>query len=255
MEKERGYTVVTDGQGKWFAYRGFPFGLVSGPLVWGRVAAYLTRLAQAVYHSAQEARVQTYVDDPLISLAGTRKQRDWAAAVSCLVWVMVGSDLAWKKARIDNIVSWIGAEFAVQNNGVIVSVSDDRVSKIRARLEEALRAKGMVARFEKLAGELSWVAGLLPRIRPFCSHLWAAIHETAAAHARHRRDSTRKRPKNLVFIRQVRHARVWLLRFVEGERGGLRREYRTPRSKIVTAVLRTDASTTGMAGILADQKG
>ena len=172
-EKERGYTMVTDGQGTWFTYRGFPFGLVSGPLVWGRVVAYFTRLAQAVYHSAQEARVQTYVDDPLISLVGTRKQRDWAAAVTCLVWVMVGSDHAWKKARFGNRVSWIGAEFAVQNNGVIVSMSDDR-DKIRARLEEVLRVKGMVAGLEKLAGELSWVAGLIPRIRPFCSHLWAA---------------------------------------------------------------------------------
>ena len=122
--------MVTDGQGKWFAYRGFPFGLVSGPLVWGRVAAYFTRLAQAVYHSAQEARVQ--IDDPLVSLAGTRQQRDWAAAVTCLVWVMVGSDLAWKKARFGKRVSWIGAEFAVQNNVVIVSMSDDRVSKIQA---------------------------------------------------------------------------------------------------------------------------
>ena len=32
----------------------------------------------------------------------------------------------------------------MQNNGVKVSMLDDRVSKIRARLEEALRAKGMV---------------------------------------------------------------------------------------------------------------
>ena len=104
-----------------------------------------------------------------------------------------------------------------------------------------------------MTGEWSCVAGLIPRIRQFCSHFWAAIHETAAAHARHRRDSTRKRPKNLVFIRQVRHPLV-LLRFGEGERGGLRREYITPRSK-VTSVLRKDASTTGMAGSLAGQKG
>ena len=34
-EKERGCTVVTDGQCKWFAYRGFPFGFVSGPLCLG----------------------------------------------------------------------------------------------------------------------------------------------------------------------------------------------------------------------------
>ena len=162
--------------------------------------------------------------------------------------------LAGGGSDLGNIDSWTGAEFGVQNNGVIVSMSDDRVSKIRARLEEALRAKGMVAGLEKLAGELSWVAGLILRIRPFCSHSWAAIHEIAAAHARHRRASTRKRQKNLVFIRQVRHALVWLLRFVEGERGGLRRVYITPRSKFVTAVLRTDASTTGMAGNFADQQ-
>ena len=99
----------------------------------------------------------------------------------------------------------------------------------------------MVAGLEKLAGELSAFARSAPIYgQPSMSH---------------RRDSTRKRPKNLVFVRQVRHALVWLLRFVEGERGGLRREYITPRSKVVTAVLRTDASTTGMAGILADQKG
>ena len=95
--------------------------------------------------------------NPLISLAGIRQQRDWAAAVTCLVGVMVGSDLAWKKARFGNIVSWIGAEFAVQNNGVIVSMSDDRVSKIRVRLEEPLRAKGMVARLEKVGRRVELV--------------------------------------------------------------------------------------------------
>ena len=60
------------------------------------------------------------------------------------------SDLAWKKARFGNIVSWIGAEFAVQNNGVIVSMSDDRVSKVRARLEEALRGEGHGGRVAKV---------------------------------------------------------------------------------------------------------
>ena len=37
---------------------------MSGALVSVRVAAYFSRLAQAVYHSAQEARLQTHVDDP-----------------------------------------------------------------------------------------------------------------------------------------------------------------------------------------------
>ena len=61
-----------------------------------------------------------------------------------------------------------------------------------------------------------------------------------------------KKLKNNVFTRQVRDALVWLLRLVEGERGGLHRVHTTPRAQVVTVVLRTDDSTTGMAGIFAD---
>ena len=51
------------------------------------------------------------------------------------------------------------------------------------------------------------------------------------------------------------HALVWSLRFVEGEVGGLRRKHKTLLSKIVTAVLGKDASTTGKVLIFADQNG
>ena len=56
-EKEKRYTVVTEGQGKWFAYRRITVWHCVGT-VRLRTRCYLTRLAQAVYHSAQEARVQ-----------------------------------------------------------------------------------------------------------------------------------------------------------------------------------------------------
>ena len=86
--------------------------LCRGPLVWGPVAAYLTRLAQAEYHSAQEARA-----------LGWHPSTAGLCGCSYVFFgvFMVRSDLAWKKARFGNIVSWIGAEFALQKNGVLVS--------------------------------------------------------------------------------------------------------------------------------------
>eukprot|EP00972_Heterocapsa_arctica_P016861 2490950-Heterocapsa_arctica.AAC.1 len=74
LESERGYVVVTD-EKRWFAYTGLPFGVGSAPLTWGRVSALFSRFAQAAMHSDDEARLETYVDDPIIAAAGTPHQR------------------------------------------------------------------------------------------------------------------------------------------------------------------------------------
>ena len=111
--------MVTDGQGIWFAYRGFPFGFMSGPQVWGRTSADWRKECVTARRKPVSRLI---IDDPFISLADICQQRDWAAAVTCVVWVKVRSDFARKRARFGNVVSWIGAE-----------LSDDRVSKIQVR--------------------------------------------------------------------------------------------------------------------------
>ena len=72
---EQGYAVVVDWKGDYYVYSGVPFGLASAPLLWGRVAAWMARAAQAVA-SPQRARLQLCVDDPVIALAGTKAERD-----------------------------------------------------------------------------------------------------------------------------------------------------------------------------------
>ena len=60
------------GLGGWFAYVRMLFGVGSGPLLWGRVAALACRATQALL-SPSEARLQCYVDDPIITARGTEE--------------------------------------------------------------------------------------------------------------------------------------------------------------------------------------
>ena len=84
QEEERAYAIVTDEE-HYYAYRGVPFGLASAPLLWGRVAAWLGRSAQAVSKPSGLA-MQIYVDDPIPTAAGSKKTRTRALAKVILFW-------------------------------------------------------------------------------------------------------------------------------------------------------------------------
>lgn len=138
---------------------------------------------------------------------------------------------------------WIGAEYEVLPNGVRVRVSAERIRKLTAKVTEALAAKGMVKGMRSLTGELSWVAGIVPTLRPF-------VHIEG-------RGAARQRPNDMVFVKQVQRPLTWILRFLEGHHGGLQRQrfcedqWSQPQW-LVTRLVRTDASTTGAGAALFD---
>ena len=247
--EERAYTIVNDGQ-RFLAYRSLPFGLGSAPLVWGRVAAWLSRLAQSTMDPWTEGRLQVYVDDPCFTLRGRCAQRTSTAARVLLLWAALGFQLAWRKAKLGSEVCWIGVQFRALPDGVTLFFDSGRVARLKKDVQTALASRGLVLHLRHLAGELSWMAGIVPRIRPFVSHLWAALAEADQAKATGAR---RLRPKDSVFLRQVSHALRWLLSFLSSEEGGISRkrlveDLRAP----LTHLVRTDASTSGMGGILLD---
>ena len=257
-EEERGYAVITDGKGKFYAYKGFPFGFASGPLLWGRVAAFFGRLAQATLRNDDEARIQIFVDDPIVSIAGSQRERTWTAAVVFLCWAMLGAKLAWHKASFGHRTLWTGAEYSAEADGILVAIDAARIEKLLEAIGEARSARGLIKDLQKLAGQMSWVAGIAPRIRPFVAHLWAAIYSEEAQRAKvdEGRSSARKRPKGAVFLRRVDYALEWLEAFAKGERGGLqRRHLLRDRTQEVGSYIRTDASTTGFAGVLLSASG
>ena len=90
-----------------FFYRTILFGIKSGPLVWGRVAALLMRITAAVV-AGKPIRLECFVDDPFITIGGTVRRRPTWLMVIVLLWLTLGFKLAWKKGSRGRRVEWIG---------------------------------------------------------------------------------------------------------------------------------------------------
>ena len=68
--KSVGFIAIEAAVG-WFVYHVLFFGIVSGPLLWARVAALLMRFANALDHETTDQH--TFVDGPLSVAVGTRR--------------------------------------------------------------------------------------------------------------------------------------------------------------------------------------
>lgn len=245
-EDERGYVTVTDNK-DYYVYKGLAFGLSCAPLLWGRVAAWLGRSAQAV-SPPQRLRCQIYVDDPVIATIGTPQERIRALARVLLLWLTLGARLAWPKASLGTSVQWIGATYIVQPQGVTATIDAKRIQSLDAKAACHLASRGMTSGVRSFAGEMSWVAGVVPRLRPFVSMLYSAVHEMLhQAATGHSRD----RPKELVFVKTISYPLNWLRHFFKHQWQGLRRNFWVAdRSQYAAISIRTDASTTGLGAIL-----
>ena len=188
--------------GGFFCYKSVLFGVGSGPLVWGRVAAWLCRATQALFGD-REAALNCYVDDPILLLCGTRARRRLMAQTVLLWWCALGCRLAYPKGQLGPRVSWIGAAVEVDlvRARVMVRIPRDKVDQVTSAIAAFLRGRGMLSHqdLRALAGRVSWMAGLLPQLKPFARQLWAALTGGGAA----------GKP-GLVYLRQVAPALSWL---------------------------------------------
>jgi len=86
------------------------FGAASSPTVWGRFAAWLGRTLSAI---EPRASTQIFVDDPAFVLRGERDE-----AVEQLTNILLWTAVAGGKD-----ISWIGAQFELDDGGAAVRVS------------------------------------------------------------------------------------------------------------------------------------
>ena len=124
--------MVARGSNDWFVYRCVAFGLASGPLLWGRIAASAARFAQATFAS-DELRLQTYVDDPAGGVAGqTRNVRTRLLTILLLLLRALGFQLSWKKVQRGRAIDWIGANFRLSGaDALTVELSADKVDHLK----------------------------------------------------------------------------------------------------------------------------
>ena len=256
-EAERGHAVVLVKPGIYAAYRGVPFGLASAPLLWGRAAAFIGRATQAI-HGPNSHRVQIYVDDPAVAVGGSKSARSWALGRTLILWAALGARIALHKVSRGKAVKWIGATYSVVPGGIEVAVDQERIARLTQVVQAGLQEKGLIAKAQSLAGELSWIAGIVPTVRPFVNMIWAAVYslDDHSKKVQGGEASGRTRPQGSALANMVKLPLTWFLKFLQGEHGGLKRR-RLLRDRWATPqwTVRTDASTTGCGGMLIDQLG
>ena len=130
-------------------------------------------------------------------------------------------------------VRWIGARFSVGSEQVSVSIPEDKVSDLLERTNDLLALTTCSKRkLRSFCGSLSFVSGLVCFLRPFASALWAALSSREVADGdvalvSQSGPAQRKQrlPTSMVFVKQFRHALVWLHSFFMLQVGPLERAF------------------------------
>ena len=117
--------------------------------------------------------MQTYVDDPAIVIAGSKAQRNRIAALVLLLWLALGAKIQAHKAQMGKKVEWIGVQFILNKEAVAMGITARRLDMLKEQAKIFLDKKGMakVEEWRSFTGLTAWVTGIVPRVRPFTTHL------------------------------------------------------------------------------------
>lgn len=221
------------------------FGSGSSPTIWGRYAAWLGRSTAAISPSSG---IQIYVDDPSVVLEGSKSDAT-RELTNILLWFSItGFPVKLEKAEGGKKISWVGATIEVsdQQQDVTITIPKEKVEKLQATTKEFLRRP--VAGHKQIrsyAGSLSFIAGLIPHLRPFLSSLWAVLSVGKPTN-----DGAANRPSGkLIHTRRIRPALRWMEALLQGNPAPLARTLSAFYSDI-KATITTDASPWGIGGVL-----
>ena len=155
------------------------------------------------------ARLQCFVDDPILAVVGDAQYRRTQALKVVLWWAALRAQLSWPKVEHGTSVDWIGVRITVHpfDGAVVVTLPEKKLVQLQETVSKHLAApRGMVkaSDLRALAGLGSWIGGVLPQVRPFIQQLWAAM-------------AAPRDPKlaGLVYFKQVKSALEWLQVFAQ----------------------------------------
>ena len=174
-----------------------------GPLLWSRVASFLTRLT-AVMHTNELARTECFVDDPFIAVGGSPIQRQRVWLRTLVLWLAMGFRLSWRKGVRGRRLEWIGAQISSWRSsigvpGVEIAITLERVQKLVKTCAQHLE-QSRIPKQSLHVGRASWMASLMSQTKPFSTMIRAAC-STATSTG--------------VAIEHVKKPRKWLLALCE----------------------------------------
>jgi hypothetical protein len=219
-------------------------GSKAAPLTWARLAAFLTRMTQAIL--GQTCRMSTYVDDPILACMGVESHHRLMFAITLLLWSALRLPLSLGKASMGTEATWTSAHFAPLMACLTMEVAlkpallSDVVETTCGILSSNVVALKLLRSY---AGKVMHVASLIFTVRPFLSDIYGALYSDIAA-------STA--PVGCIWTLQVEHALLWLFALLTNEVGSLTRCYELSSylGTGKTVELNLDASPWGMGGYL-----
>ena len=161
----------------------------------------------------------------------------------------MGVPIAWRKVAQGKQVEWIGAQISFKEQCLSISIPEKKIAELRTTIDTFLDNQ-VVTKVDilKLAGKLSYLAGLIIYLKAFLAPLWA----TSAGRGQPKEGSTSRTPRHLIHVKRIRPTLVWLKAFFTSEPQCIIRKFHVNDEEAVPLSVATDASTMGMGGILLD---
>ena len=200
-------------RGQYLIFRRTAQGSRTAPLTFASIMALATRFLQSLLlrnHLAetvwQDARIETYVDDPWMTIKGRQSEIDELTVTMLIGWHLMGFPIAYRKAARSSSVKWIGMNLEIHSDAVEVTIPLEKIAEIRALALEFL-GKNIIPDkdLRSFVGKCMSIASVLHVWKPFISQFYAALHSEKAANA----------PKACTWTSQVRTGLLWILGFLD----------------------------------------
>ena len=197
------------------------FGFKSAPLLMARLSAALGRLLASLVKS-WECFVQIYVDDILLMVSGSRPRREAILSMVLYTLQAFGMMLSLGKGERGSRVTWIGTVIEISEDTMQFSIPEKMVTEVLKEIK-TWPSKGMVSlkSVRTITGKLSWIAGILPRLRWVPSTFYGVMADVEkdqregkeSERASRRQDSRSK--EGLVPVKRFGAALEWITKVLE----------------------------------------
>ena len=191
------------------------FGFKRAPLIMGRLSAAIGRLLQSTFHPAS-GQVQIYIGDVLLTIRGPEEERNLQVSKVLYLLAAFGVQVATHKGERGRRVQWIGTTMELTSHHILIGTPPKMIEEIKTTMAN-WDDKRMVPIKEprSFAGRLSWVAGIVPRLRWTVTSVYAvltaAIEEEATEKQRAQKRQGDRRPKmGLVAVKRLGTVIPWL---------------------------------------------
>jgi len=222
----------------------------AAPLTFCAFMSMLARFAQSLFfrdhphnRHPEDARLQTYTDDPWLIARGTPQQINKIFATLMITWELFGLPVATHKAVRGTCLKWVGMKLEVSPCQVKVHVPEDKVLELEVLSLRILSSNVVSCKLlRSYVGKAMNIATVIHTRRPFLQQLYAAIKTEGEGEA----------PRGCVWTKQVDTPVRWILAFVHQLRSHLVRRWdvATFANKGAKVTVMWDASPFGFGAVL-----